>query len=102
MPIDVAAPYRFERDSVYKTFDSHVPLENMLKQRWEETNPRDNIRTLWDLALVEAFIKPELAETKLVMTPPENTQRMIKIYAKIDMQKMKTDFITKLKSLNKK
>jgi inosine-uridine nucleoside N-ribohydrolase len=100
MPIDVAFPYRFKRDALYKKLSSDVPLEQMLKQRWEETNPQDTIRTLWDLALVEAFVKPEYAIIKQVLTPAENKQRMIKIYSKIDVQKMEDDFFMYLKIKN--
>ncbi|MBC7887866.1 MAG: nucleoside hydrolase [Ferruginibacter sp.] len=97
MPIDIAYPYMFKRDALYKMLSDDIPVERMLKARWEETNPQDTIRTLWDLALVEAFVRPELAEIKQVPAPPENTQRMIKIYSAINAQKMKDDFIEKLK-----
>ncbi|MBC7721905.1 MAG: nucleoside hydrolase, partial [Pedobacter sp.] len=93
MPIDVAFPYRFYRDSLYRILNDNVPLEKMLKQRWQETNPQDTNRTLWDLALVEAFVKPDLANTKMVLTPPENTQRKIRVYTKINVENMTTDFI---------
>ncbi len=98
MPVDVAAPYRFQRDSLYGILRDDVPLENMLKQRWQQTNPQDAVRTLWDLALVEAFLQPGYANVKEVLTPPENTQRIIKIYSQINVQKMKDDFIKKLKA----
>ncbi len=101
MPIDVAFPYRFKRDNLYAKLSTEIPLEQMLKQRWEETNPQDTIRTLWDLALVQAFVKPAYATIKKVLTPPENTQRLIRIYSKIDVQKMEDDFFQVLKSINK-
>lgn len=100
MPIDVAFPYRFKRDSLYAKLSGEIPLEQMLKQRWEETNPQDTIRTLWDLALVEAFVKPGYAVMKQVLTPPENTQRLIRIYSKINVQKMEDDFYEVIKSKN--
>ena len=80
MPIDAAFPFRFKRDFLYQSFSNDVSLEKMLKQRWEETNPQDTVRTLWDLALVESFIKPMFTEIKQVLTPPENTQRKIWVY----------------------
>ncbi len=101
MPTDIALPFRFERDSLYKILNDAVPVEKMLKNRWEETNPQDKVRTLWDLALVEAFLNPRYAVVKNVLTPPENTQRLIKIYSAIDMQKMKASFFQLLRSSNK-
>lgn len=99
MPTDVASPFRFNRDTLYRLLRDDVPVERMLKQRWQETNPQDGVRTLWDLSLVIAFLKPILAETKQVLTPPENIQRMIKIYSNIDVQKMKEEFVRVLQNL---
>ena len=100
MPVNVALPFRFERDSLYKYFSNDVPLQKMLKQRWEETNPQDSVRTLWDLALAEAFLKPEYAVVNEVLTAPENNQRIIKVYSKINVTRMKKDFFTSLKLLH--
>lgn len=47
---------------------------------------------MWDLALVEAYLKPDLASKDLVLTPPENNQRKIKAYVKIDEKPMADDF----------
>ncbi len=102
MPTDVAYPFRFERDSLYTALNDKVPVQHMLKQRWEETNPQDRVRTLWDLALVQAFLQPKSATIKKVLTPPENRQRLITIYSGIDVQGMKADFHQLLKSTDKK
>ncbi len=102
MPIDVAFPYRFKRDALYKRLRSDAPLENMMKQRWEETNPQDTLRTLWDLALVQAFLKPGYAAIQQVLTPPENRQRFVKVYSKINVQRMEEDFFQILTSIYKK
>ena len=98
MPVDVAFPYRFSRDSLYKVLRDGMPIEKMLKQRWEETNPQDTVRTLWDLALVEAFINPQMATIKWVQAPPENTNRMVRVYTSINEEKMKADFIAGLRN----
>ena len=92
MPVDVAAPYRFNRDSVYNILRTDMPLQQLLKQRWAETNPQDAVRTLWDLALAEAVLNPSFARMKKVLTPPENRQRIITVYTGIDVVKMTTDF----------
>jgi purine nucleosidase len=95
MPIDIAFPFRFERDFLYKTLRNDVPLEKMLKQRWEETNPQDSIRTLWDLALAEAFINPNMAIISEVPAPPE-------IFSKINVSVLKDDFMESLKTFHEK
>jgi hypothetical protein len=78
--------------------NNKLPVEKMLKHRWQETNPADKVRTLWDLALIEVFINPEYATIKRVSTPVENLRRMIGVYTQIDVSKMKSDFYESLQS----
>lgn len=92
MTINTALPYKFTRDTVYRTVNEAVPTQGLLKQRWEETNPQDAIRTLWDLALVEAYLMPKSTTILPVSTPPENTKRTIKIYSKLDEKALTDDF----------
>jgi hypothetical protein len=47
---------------------------------------------MWDLALVEALIRPELAHEIQVKTPPENTQRKVWMYDSIQPQAMRDDY----------
>jgi purine nucleosidase len=44
------------------------------------------------LALVEAFLNPSLATENKLITPPENTQRKIYVYTRIDAERMAKDF----------
>lgn len=92
MPIDAALPYRFVRDTIYHKIDDRVLVQRLLKQRWEETNPQDKVRTLWDLALVEAYLRPRNVTIQDVSTPPENTKRLIKAYRKLDEKALTDDF----------
>jgi len=101
MPISTAQPFRFERDALYAVLTNKNPVLNHLKQRWEETNPESTIRTLWDVALVLAYQKPKFVTVKKVLTPPENTQRLVKVYTEIDESKMKQYYWNSLKSLKK-
>jgi purine nucleosidase len=52
---------------------------------------------MWDLALVEAYLNPALAQQKTVTTPPENKQRNIHAYIKIDEKTLADDFWKTLK-----
>jgi purine nucleosidase len=47
---------------------------------------------MWDLALVEAYLNPDMSIIKEVLTPPENTQRIIKVYTKIDNESLQKIF----------
>ena len=92
MPINAAQPYQFARDTIYARASDAVPVQHLLKQRWQETNPQDKVRTLWDLALVEAYLLPEKATLLPVSTPPENTKRLIQAYSKLDQKALTDDF----------
>jgi len=59
---------------------------------WTKEDPQKKSWIMWDLALIEALARPELATTKYFSTPKENMQRPITIYTAIDVFKMKTDF----------
>jgi inosine-uridine nucleoside N-ribohydrolase len=85
MPTSTAASFRFKRDSLYTILTDKNPVLTNLKRRWEETNPQSTERTLWDVALVLAYQKPELTTSQQVMTPPENTQRLIRVYTQLDV-----------------
>jgi hypothetical protein len=68
-----------------------------LEDRWREQNPQDETRVMWDLALVEAYLNPILAQIKTVKTPQENLSRKIKAYIKIDEKALENDFWRVLK-----
>ncbi len=92
MPTTAAAPYKFARDTIYARVNDAVSVQYVLKKRWQETNPDDKIRTLWDLALVEAYLVPEKAAIREVSTPPENEKRLIKVYVKVDEKALTDDW----------
>ncbi|MDX2303092.1 MAG: nucleoside hydrolase [Microscillaceae bacterium] len=97
MPIDAAFPLQFQRDEVYNRLDENKEIEKILEDRWREHNPQDATRIMWDLALVEAYLKPEMAQIKTVRTPPENKARKIKAYVKINEKALADDFWESLK-----
>ncbi len=72
------------------------PLFQQLIKRWDEIRGAE-MRILWDLAIIDAFIHPEWCSEKAVFTPPENTQRKVFIYTFINTKKMEDDFWQKMK-----
>ncbi len=97
MSLEAALPLQFKREETYSLLNEKNPVEKILENRWREQNPQDNIRVMWDLALVEAYLKPELATIEKATTPPENKQREIQVYAKIDEKALIDDFWNVLK-----
>ena len=98
MPAQTCEVLTFEREDTYARLDSKYPVEKLLKQRWVESNPDDKTRIIWDLALVEAYLSPDLAKVKTVKTPPENHQHKVNVYVKIDKEKMFDKFWEKLRA----
>ena len=84
MPVETCIVLTFDREDTYSRLDSKYSIENLLKQRWIESNPDDKTRIIWDLAAVEAYLSPNLAKVKSVKTPPENHQHKVIVYTKID------------------
>lgn len=95
--LQTALPLQFKREDTYAKLDEKIEAEKILEDRWREQNPQDASRVMWDLALVEAYLKPDLAKIETVTTPPENTQRSIQAYVKIDEKALTEDFWKVLK-----
>ena len=92
MPLQTAFPLQFNRDQTYKRLNENIPVEKILEDRWKEQNPGDTIRVMWDLALVEAYLKPVFSKIGIVNTPPENKKRKIKAFTAINKEELYADF----------
>lgn len=97
MSTTTAIALQFKREETYRQLDEKVAIEKILGNRWREQNPQDETRVMWDLALIEAYLKPDWSELQSVTTPPENRQRTLKVYTKIDAKQMAADFWQVLK-----
>lgn len=92
MPLSTARTLTFDKTDTLAALDRAVPAERLLIERWEETNPDDQTRIVWDLALVQALARPDLATFAHASTPPENTPRTIGLHAAIDAGALRIDF----------
>lgn len=97
MPLEAALPLKFDRERTYELLDETLGIERILENRWKVQNPQDKTRVMWDLALVAAYLHPELAVIESVSTPPENTQRTIRAFVKIDAPALEIEFWNILK-----
>lgn len=92
MPANIARALTFQRKQTFQQMiKCKTPLCDRLAARWAEVNAGTE-RIMWDLALVEAILHPDLADYKSVKTPPENTRRKVKVYTSISAQAMEADF----------
>lgn len=97
MCLEAAKPLQFQREDTYNRLDEKLEVEKILEDRWREQNPQDETRVMWDLALIEAYLNPALAQIRTVKTPPENKSRKIRAYIKIDEKALAVDFWKVLK-----
>ncbi len=98
MPLQTAFPMQFKRDQTYNLLDETIPVEKILEDRWKEQNPQDTTRVMWDLALVEAYLRPAYSKISTADTPPENKKRKIKVFTSINKEELDKDFWRVLKT----
>lgn len=99
MPHTTAAALSFAFAELRDRFAGRSELHDFLLERWRNhADPGRRSRVLWDLALVEAVIRPELAREVAARTPPENRQREVRVYVSIDAERMRQDFYERLSS----
>jgi inosine-uridine nucleoside N-ribohydrolase len=92
MSATLSKSYRFDRADTFRRLESLGEIGAYFKAKWTEKYSDFDRWTMWDLALVQAMIRPELAREHQVATPPENTQRTVWVYHAIDVEAMTADF----------
>jgi inosine-uridine nucleoside N-ribohydrolase len=97
MPLDAAFPLQFRKKATLDRLNTQIAAENTLIERWNTHFPTMENWIMWDLAVVEAYLNPRFCEVLPINTPPENHQRKIKVYTKIDEKILEDDFWRVLK-----
>lgn len=92
MPANVAKPLTFPRDQTFAKHQHLGALGKHLTNKWKTRFAEFENWVMWDLALVEAIVNTSMASTRDVVTPPENTQRKIRLYDSIDVDAMRNDY----------
>jgi inosine-uridine nucleoside N-ribohydrolase len=92
MPANVARPLTFPRDETFRKHEQLGDLGEHLTTKWKARFAEFENWVMWDLALVEAILDPSMAKTRDVKTPPENTQRSVRLYESIDVDAMRQDY----------
>ncbi len=101
MPISVAVKMEIGFDTLNNKIGSHF-LGKFLMNRWTtHLDGSRKSRVLWDLALITAFIHPELATAKQIMTSKDSGNREITFYTQIDADAIYEDFYKTLLAFEK-
>ena len=94
MPVNVLLDFTFRREEVMERLAGEGGIWDVLATRWLTHSPQSETWIMWDLALIIAMARPELATEARFMTPPENTQRQIHVYTSVDEEAMREDWWT--------
>lgn len=92
MTATTSRSYKFGRVETFDLIEARGPKWDYLVDRWKEQDPEGRERIMWDVALIQAIMNPDLVTEKEVDTPPENISRRIFAYTWMDEEKMKREF----------
>lgn len=92
MSATVSEALKFDRDDTFRRHESMGELGAYLTGQWKRKFATSEKWVMWDLALVEAILQPNLASEVQVDGPPENRAKKVWIYDSIDVEGMKKDY----------
>ena len=92
MPVNILNDFRFEQKATVAALAGRGEVWDYLANRWLSFAPGHGQWIMWDLALVEALARPELASESEVDTPPENARRKVFAYTRVDVAGMQADW----------
>jgi len=93
MNADLASNLVFTRNDKLESLAAENPVLGYLREGLEDTMRQTDSVSMASVALVQALLNPELASEKHVFTPPENFQRKVSVYTRIDTERMKKDLL---------
>lgn len=92
MPISVAKSYVWQREDSFRRLAKAGAMGAYLQEKWQARFADADTWTMWDVALLQAFLHPPMAVEKSVATPPENTARLVYLFQDIDTEAMYADY----------
>ena len=97
LPINIAAKMQFDYEDTKSNLLEDHSLTRLLLDRWYEhlDGGRKN-RVIWDLALIQAILHPELTEVVSLTTSKENGSKTIHYVKDIDADKMKEEYFERI------
>jgi purine nucleosidase len=92
MTATTSRSFIFGRVESFDFIESRGPKWDYLVDRWKEIDPKGRERIMWDVALIQAIMNPDMVTEKEVSTPGENVSRRVYAYTWIDEKKMKREY----------
>jgi inosine-uridine nucleoside N-ribohydrolase len=98
MPANLAGELVFTGTEARESLQGSDEVSKFLLSEFAGSSVSSDSVSMASLALVQALLNPELASEKKVFPPPENNQRKISVYTRIDTDRMKRDYWRSIKN----
>ncbi len=102
MPATIGHDLVIDRSQSLSKFPLRDSLFDNIVESWKALDLRNDSIPMGSLALIQAILHPEMSSQKQVITPPENVQRKIHVFTRIDAERMKKDLWKAIKDYDKK
>jgi hypothetical protein len=102
MPATIGQDLVIDRSQSLGKFPIRDSLFDHIVESWKALDLKNDSIPMGSLALIEAILHPEMSSQKQVITPPENVQRKVHVYTRIDADRMKKDLWNAIEDYSKK
>jgi len=102
MPATIGQDLVIDRSQSYGNFPLRDSLFDNLIENWKDLDLNNDSIPMGSLALIQAILHPEMSSQKQVITPPENVQRKIHMFTRIDPARMKKGLWEAIEDYGKK
>ena len=92
LPANIADEMFLLNNTILESWNVPDSLQKLIIETMEDMIPGKDSIPSPSLALVQAFLNPDMSTQKQLIAPPENTQRKIYVYTRIDAGRMKKNF----------
>jgi len=96
LPANVASDMILDKNELLEELTGTDTLMRFIKEHSLSGQSGTDPVELNSLALVQAFLNADMSTQKQLIAPPENHQRKIYVYTRIDVERMIRDFIKSL------
>ena len=102
MPATIGRDLVIDRSQSLGKFPLRDSLFDPMVESWKALDLKNDSIPMGSLALMQAILHPEMSSQKQVITPPENVQRKINVFTRLDAERMKKDLWKAIEDYGKK
>jgi purine nucleosidase len=92
MPSNCSSIFELDASETIDLMENKGGPWNFLIYKFKETSVNNTMPIIWNIALIEAILKPDNVKEEKVNTPPENLRGQINVYTWVNKEFMKINF----------